>query len=546
MAPMPSGRWWLCACLALGACRAEPLFVPSATDGLLAVLALDAEGAVVAVSACYAPCSVEPQRIEVPAATADVLVIRVSQAAIARSTEDFDPARAAEVTLLAESRCEPGRAPDGKSREVLLPAEAAVLVAHVASGERQLSATSAAQFPVIARAVLSVPIKDQRCPLPGSGKLRPFGSRFQGLGSHATIAGVDWVADDMANNYALAHWQHAIAVDTDHLLVHSARAIALIERGVDYEGRVVPSELVPTVVPTGTVSANVRDHVTDLLVERDGAGAARRIYALGGLADGRGFIREVEVVGGHPRFSATATIVPARLITGIIQSDGSLLAVGGRDNGEGMQSVGFAVEQSAQGRRSVDFPGELLTCVAESGIPGRPHLAGTDGGAVYFGDLWHMAARKEVSIINRSDLQGIAMVMGPTEPEIWVTSQRLGFFRRPLSAPEFSRVDFEVPQAFIPCAGTLDRCGRPTELAGRVELFSVASSGPGAGRIFTSLNGCNGALSVRPRDGCLSAISDLDAPFVLTGKTGWRAAAIWAERVFYVGSAGTAGELVLE
>lgn len=543
---MPRRLWWLCACLVMEACRADSLYVPSATEGLLAVLALDAEGAVLSVSSCYGPCGMDPQRVEAPASATDVVVIRVNNASLTRSAEDFDPARGSEVALLAQSSCEPGPAPDGKSREVPLPGDAEIQRARLVDGAHQLSEASAAAVPALAHVVLSVPINGQRCPLPGSGKLRPFGSRFQALGSHATVAGLSWLADDMAKDYAIAHWQHAIAVDADHLLVHSARAIALLERGADYEGREVPSELVPTVVQTGTVVANIRDHVTDLLVERDSGGAPTRIHAIGGLADGRGFIRAVELVGGRPRFAATATIVASRLIAGLVEEDGTLLMVGGRDNGDTSQSVGFALELSPRGRRSLEFPGELLTCVAESGIEGRPHLVGTDGGAVYFGDLWQMAARKEVSVINRSDLQGIAMVRGPTEPEIWVTSQRLGFFRRPLSAPEFSRVDFEVPLAFIPCAGTPDHCGRPTELAGRVELFSVAPSGPSAGRIFTSLNGCNGALSVRPSDACLSAIPDLDAPFVLTGKTGWRATAHWAGRVFYVGSAGTAGELVLE
>lgn len=545
MLGMPGRLWWLCACLALGACRADSLFVPSAADGLLAVLVLDAEGAVLSVNTCFGPCGMETNRIEVPELGTEVVVLRLSQAAMIEAAGDFDLERAQETTLLARSSCAPGRSVDGRSREIPLPAGAEIERAHVSSGA-SLMRSSAAELAALARVVLSVPIKSQRCPLPGVGKIRPFGGRFRMLGTHARIGGADWVDEETNKNRGLATWRNVVAVDSDHLLVQSARAIALLDRGADYEGLEVPSALLPSLVPTATLSVMLRDQMNDLVVEHDPSGLPRKIYAVGRLGGGGGFVLGVEISGGLPRFSVTATVVPAGLEAGIVQGDGSLLAVGGRDNGTGMPSVGYALELGPHGRRSIDFPGELLNCVALSGIEGRPHLAGTDGGAVYFGDLWNMAARKDVSPINRSDLKGIAMVARPTGPEIWVTTLRLGFFRRPLTEAEFSRVEFEVPPELNPCAGTPDSCGRPTELAGRVEYFSVASVGAGAGRIFSHIDGCTGAISFRLSDGCLSGIPDLDSPVVLTGKTGWRATGLLPDRVFYVGTDGVVGELVLE
>lgn len=517
---------------AVWSCRPAPLFVPAPADGLLAVLSLDARGGVVAVRARYGSWE-QAETVEASPEATDVVILRLSEAALREAVDDFDASRANETTILARSTCAPGRSADGRSREISLPPSTVFEVAHLADALPATRPVSAAELPALQQAVISAPILSQRCPVEGTGAIVPFSSGWSALGRRATIAGQEWLDDRIDSHISLGDWVHVVALDKDHLLVHGLLTVAVLERGVSYEGQSVPSTAIP--LSMGNIS--------NLIVERHPDGEPLAIWAIGGVLGGAGFILEVRVDGSGPHFVGTSTRVPAKLEDGSFDADGNFLAIGGRNDVPGEPTSGFVIElmRSPPSRRSFEIPSDPLTALRRTQIAGKPHIVGTDGGAVYIGDIWNGPQRLQVNPNSTSAIAGIAVV----GTDIWVTTLRSGMHRKRLNQADFSPVVFEIPVAYGACAGGPDACDRLRQLGGRVESLNPGESTDGTVRLYSSSNGCTGGLAIRAADGCLAAFPDRDRPFELNGGRGWRASTVHQSHVFFVGRDGTVGDLAL-
>lgn len=529
---MPRRLLLLGLAIALTGCRPAPFFVPTTADGLLAVLSLNSSGNILSITTRYG-LGGEPERIEAGPPVAEVVLVRLSEAALKAAVSDFDPARAAEVRLLARPSCQPGLSPDGRSRELALPQAASLEVLELSESPVAARATSREEVAALQQVVLSAPVVSQRCPVEGRGAIEPFSSDWGALGRRAIIAGEEWSDDRADRHIALGDWAHAVALDADHLLVQGILSVALLERGVSYEGQSVPSVQLPATL----------GNLTNLVAQRDPAGRPLLIYAIGGFLGGEGFILEIQVDANGPRFVGTSTRVPARLEDGVFDAQGRFLGVGGRNNVPGEPTAGFVIElgRAPPSRRSFEIPDDPLTVIQLSQLPDRPHVIGTDGGSIYLGDIWNAPQRLQVSPNSMSAVAGIGVSGG----EIIVSTLRSGLHQKRAGAQSFSPLVLEIPAPYAACAGGPDGCGRLQQLAGRVESMSTNADADGSLRFYTTSSGCTGALALRATDGCLATIPDHDHPFELNGGRGWRGSTSFQRHVFFVGRDGTVGDLAL-
>lgn len=526
---MPRRHLLLSLALALCGCRPAPFFVP-ATEGLLAVLTLNRGGDILSISTRYGPSEVA-ERVEAEAGASSIVLLRLSEAALKEAVDDFDPSRAAEAKVLLTSSCQLGLSADGRSRELPLPPSTTLEVGPVPTTPEALRGADRGEVPALEQLVLSLPVQSQRCPVEGRGAIEPFSTDWGALGRRATIAGTEWVNDRTEHHIALGDWAHVVALDADHLLVQGLISLAVLERGVSYEGRSVPSVELPAEL----------SNLTNLVAQRDPDGRLLQIWAIGGTLGGAGFVIEVQVDANGPRFVGTSTRVAARLEDAVFDADGRFLAVGGRNDVPGQPTSGFVLElrQSPPSRRSFEIPDDPLTTIRLSGDPERPHVVGTDGGAVYVGDLWGARQRVQVNPNSMSAVAGIGLWAG----DIYVSTLRSGLHRKRATEAGFAPLKLEVPAAYAACSAGVDSCGRFQTIAGRVESMT---SGLGAElRFYTTSSGCTGALALRATDGCLATIPDRDRPFELIGARGWRGSTVYQRHVFFVGRDGTVGDLAL-
>jgi hypothetical protein len=517
---------------ALTSCRPAPFFVPTTTDGLLAVLTLSRSGNILSITTRYGGGE-QPDRVEAGPLATTVVLVRLSEAALQAAVDDFDPSRASEVTLLLNANCQAGLSADGRSRRIALPQGAVFEHLDLSASPIEARPTNPGQVPVLEQVVLSAPVLSERCPVQGHGAIEPFSTDWSVLGRRATIAGEEWLDDRADRHIALGDWAHVVALDADHLLVQGIISLALLERGVSYEGRTVPSVQLPADL----------GNLTNLIVERDAAGRALQIWAIGGFLGGQGFIQEVQVDTNGPRFVGTSTRVPARLEDGVFDAAGTFLAVGGRNDVPGEATSGLVLElrRSPPSRRSVEIPDDPLTVIALSEIGERHQVVGSDGGSIYIGDIWNAAQRLQVSPNSMSAVAGIGLSGG----DIIVSTLRSGLHRKDASAQAFSPLRLEIPAAYAACAGGPDTCGRLQQLAGRIESMSTNLDSDGTRRFYTTSSGCTGALALRAADGCMATIPDRDRIFELNGGRGWRGSTAYQRHVFFVGRDGTVGDLAL-
>ncbi|MFO0724065.1 MAG: hypothetical protein U1E65_09800 [Myxococcota bacterium] len=508
-------------------CASRSIFLEAPGEGVLMVVSRDSHGALVDVRTFLGPAD-GPQRTEVSPSAVELISVRLSLSALRAAAEDLDEARLAEISMLARTSCQLGLTADGHAREVSVPQTAELQRAVLSEGAAQFVPVSPG---ALGEAVLVLPVRGQRCPVPGSGTIAPFSTGFSAFGARTTLGNLNWIDSGNDSLDDAANLLHPLPLDEDHLLVHSHLMVAIVERGINYEGRVVPAAVSPGQLQT------LGHQITNLAVWRR-AGQPPLIWALGGVDGGTGFVQEIAVDGNVPRFVGTATIVSARLEAGAFDEVGTFLGVGGHNMVLGQPTSGFVIEIKAGARRTLEIPGDPLTILRLTNIPDKPHLVGTDGGGVYLGDMFGATQRGPADPNSMSTVRGFAL----TGQQLWASTEKSGYYRRALGETEFEALRFEVPAVYQACGNKVDSCGRQTQVTGRFGALELDESGAW---LFSNTAGCTGALAIRVSDGCLAPIAEQGRAVELIGLGGWTGIATYQKHVYYVTARGRIGDLRL-
>lgn len=528
-----------CILAALGsaACAPADLFLEQ-RDGFIAVLSLDAQGSVLSRVERFGPQETA-ERIEIEAIAGEVLILRLDTAAITAAAPDFDASRATELTLALGPSCPAGLASDGRSRDVALPA--AVELERLSPQGRRLGSARAADVPALNGALLRVPIQAERCAAAGPHRLETFTARRGAFGAQATIGGLPWRALDSVRNRALGNLVGVAPLDADHLIVASQWALALLERGRDYEDQEVPSILLPTITTTAG-----EDVIQAIALMRAPPTGPPRVYVVGRTGTSGGFLKRAEVDGQGLRWVGTTTIVSIGLDDIALDERGDLLAVGGSGRPAAVAGIFARMETSAERLSVIVRSGEGYNRVLPTGLAQQPALIGSDAGGVYLGDPLTNLTRYALDAFSLDSIEGLAFDPGPGGGDIWASARNGPVFHKLPFASDFAQVRFEIPPVLHGCGQGPDACGRVSDFGSTVTRMLLVDAKDGDRYLFTSLLRCTGVLAFRLWDGCVSAIPEAEhLTFEAAGTHAYQAVARYADELFYVGEQGAVGVLAL-